>query len=438
MSQFRLTSRLVALQHRDYRLLWSGQLSSTIALQMQLIALNWNVYALLRDTSSTVTLFGHTVDLNASALGLGGLSLARVLPILLMAVPGGMLADTVNRRRLLLVTQSAGGLIAAWLAYVSLSGQTTLLILYLAAAASGTVMALESPARESLIPNLTPRRDLLNAMSLYTMLVTIGTIVGPLLAGRLVDKASLGVVYALTALLFIPALVTLTLMHDPAQDTAPKKRLGWRGVAEGFRFTYRTRVIWGTMIVDFLTTVLGSARTMLPMIAGDMLGMGAAGYGLLATAQPVGSVIAGTVVSLRRNIWRQGLVFLVCVAAYGAATALFGLSTLFALSYLLWGVTGAADTVSSIIRGTIRQSMTPDALRGRMVGVNMMFYMGGPQLGEVRAGLVAAAFGVPFAIVSGGIAVLAVVGLAAWRNPRLRHYTSDTVSEPLSAAAPAD
>ena len=435
MSPSRLTSRLVSLQHRDYRLLWSGQLASTLALQMQLIAMNWNVYDLLRGASSTVTLFGRTVDLNASALGLGGLSLARVLPILIFAIPGGMLADMVNRRRLMLVTQSAGMLIAAWLAYVSLSGRATVQALYLAAAASGAVMALESPARESLTPNLVPRAHLLNAMSLYTMLITIGTIVGPLLAGVLADAASLGTVYALTALLFIPALVTLALMHDPAQDAAPKRRLGWRDVAEGFRFTYRTRVIWSTMIVDFLATVLGSARTMLPLIAGEVLGVGAAGYGLLATAQPVGSVIAGSIVSLRRDIWRQGLVFLVCVAAYGAATALFGLSAVFVVSYLLWGVTGAADTVSSIIRGTIRQGMTPDTLRGRMVGVNMLFYMGGPQLGEVRAGLVAAAFGAPFAIVSGGLAVLAVVGLAAWRSPRLREYTSDTSREPTPAVA---
>jgi MFS family permease len=438
MPGFRLTARLVALQHRDYRLLWSGQLASTIALQMQLIALNWNVYALLRDTSSTVTLLGRTVDLNASALGLGGLSLARVLPILIFAIPGGMLADMVNRRRLLLITQSAGGLIAATLAYFSLSDQTTIVILYVAAAASGAAMALESPARESLTPNLVPRPHLLNAMSLHMMLITIGTIVGPLVAGVLADFASLGAVYALTALLFLPALVTLTLMHDPAQDAAPKQRLGWGDVAEGFRFVYRTRVIWGTMTVDFMATVLGSARTMLPMVAGDILGMGASGYGLLATAQPIGSVIAGTIVSLRRNIWRQGLVFLICVATYGAATALVGLSAVFALSYVLWGMTGAADTISSIIRGTIRQTMTPDALRGRMVGVNMLFFMGGPQLGEVRAGLVAAAFGVPFAIVSGGLAVLAVVGLAAWRYPRLRHYTSDTVREPVSVAATAD
>jgi MFS family permease len=428
MSFNRLASRLVAFQHRDFRLLWSGQLSSNIAQQMQLIALNWNVYALLRDSSSTATLFGQSIDLNASALGLGGLSLARVIPILLFAIPGGLLADMVRRRRLMLATQTAGMVIAAALAYLSLSGRASVSMLYLAAAASGAFIALESPARESLMPNLVSRDHLLNAMSLYTMLVVTGTIVGPPVAGMLVDAASFGLVYALTALLFLPALFTLTLMRDPAQD-AERQRLGLRDVKEGFRFTYRTRVIWGTMMVDFLATILGSARTMLPILAGDIFGVGATGYGVLATAQPVGSVIAGTLVSLRDNIWRQGLVFLICVASYGAATALFGLSTVFFLSYLLWGVTGVADTVSSIIRGTIRQSVTPDALRGRMVGANMMFYMSGPQLGEVRAGLVAAAFGAPFAIVSGGLAVLAMVSIAAWRSPVLRRYTSDSVQE---------
>jgi MFS family permease len=196
-------------------------------------------------------------------------------------------------------------------------------------------------------------------------------------------------------------------------------------VREGFRFTRRTRVIWGTLWLDFLATLLGSARTLLPIVADQLLGVGAAGYAILATAQPMGAVIAGSLVSLRRRIVHQGLIFLACVAVYGAATALFGLSTLFALSYLLWSATGAADTVSSIIRGAIRQALTPDELRGRMVGVNMIFFMGGPQLGEVRAGLAAAAFGVPFAIISGGLAVVAVTAWAAWRYPRLRGYVGD-------------
>ncbi len=432
MSFSSLAGRLVSLQHRDFRLLWSGQVSSTLAQMMLVIALNWNIYELLRDSSTTIMLFGHSFDLSASALGLSGLSLARVLPVFLFAVPGGLLADMVNRRKLMFVTQGATMLIAAVLTVIALRGNTGAKELYLIAAGMGAASALETPARESLTPNLVPRAHLLNAMSLFTMRNTIGTILGPLLAGFLVDAAGLSVVYALGSLLYVPALITLLLMHDVEQDRKPMALLGWKHVAEGFRFTYRTKVIWSTMTIDFMATVLGSARTMLPILAGDILGMGATGYGVLATAQPVGNLVANIIVSFRKNIYRQGMVFLICVAVYGAATALFGMSTLFVLSYLLWSFTGAADTVSSIIRGTIRQTVTPDELRGRMVGVNMIFFTGGPELGEVRAGLMASVIGAPLTIITGGVMVVGMVAIAAWRNPKLRSYTSATYREQVT------
>ena len=189
------------------------------------------------------------------------------------------------------------------------------------------------------------------------------------------------------------------------------------------------KIIWGSMMLDFLATFFSSARTMLPLVAGDILHVGAAGYGLLSTSQAIGSVIAGLVMSLRKDIYRQGVVLLTSVVIYGAATALFGLSASFALSYLLFAVTGAADTVSTVIRATIRQIMTPDRLRGRMTGINMIFFMGGPQLGEMEAGLVAAAMGVPFAIVSGGVATVVLTLWIAKRYPGLRRYTSDTMNE---------
>jgi MFS family permease len=177
------------------------------------------------------------------------------------------------------------------------------------------------------------------------------------------------------------------------------------------------------MILDFLATFFASARTMLPIVASEILGVGVAGYGLLATAQPVGAVLTGAVLALRRDIQRQGLVLLVSVAVYGLATALFGISTSFILSYLLFGLTGAGDTLSTVIRATLRQVLTPDELRGRMTSVNMVFFMGGPQLGEMEAGLVAAAFGAPVAIFTGGIATVLLTGWVAWKYPALRRYT---------------
>ncbi len=153
----------------------------------------------------------------------------------------------------------------------------------------------------------------------------------------------------------------------------------------------------------------------------------------LFTAAPVGSVLAGVIVALRRDIQNQGKVLLVSVAVYGIATALFGLSTGFILSYFFYALTGAGDTVSTVIRGTLRQLLTPDYLRGRMTSVNMIFFMGGPQLGELEAGLVAAAFGAPFAIVTGGIATVFLTAWIAWKYPRLRNYTRASAIEAIPA-----
>ena len=211
--------------------------------------------------------------------------------------------------------------------------------------------------------------------------------------------------------------------RDPAQARAS---FSWATLVEGVQFTYRSRIIWSTMLLDYFATFFSSARTMLPIVADDILKVGVQGYGLLATAQPVGAMMAAIVLATRREIVRQGYWLLLSVVVYGAATALFGVSTGFVLSYVLFGLTGAGDTISTVIRGTIRQIMTPDALRGHMTSVNMMFFMGGPQLGELEAGLVASLFGAPFAIVTGGIATVLLTGWLAWRYPRLRAYTSDT------------
>jgi MFS family permease len=188
------------------------------------------------------------------------------------------------------------------------------------------------------------------------------------------------------------------------------------------------------MLLDFFATFFSSARTMLPLIADGILGTGPLGYGLLSAAQPVGAVVAGAIMALRKDVYRQGVVLLVSVAIYGVATAIFGITTSFALAFVMLALTGAGDTVSTVIRGTVRQIMTPDNLRGRMTGVNMIFFIGGPQLGELEAGLVAAAFGAPFAILTGGIATVLLTGWIAWKYPRLRDYTSDDAARDLEAA----
>ena len=426
------TQRLVALQHRDFRLLWLGQLISVIGSQMQLVAVDWHIFQLLRGQSYTVSAWGWQIPLQAEALGLGALGLVRILPILVFGLLGGMLADARDRRQLMMWTQATAALFAVMLAVITLTGHESVAAIYILTAATAAASAFDNPARQALAPNLVPREHLTNAVSLNTLMWQIATIVGPALAGVLVGFFDIGLVYLLNAVSFGAVLVALALMRYRGQVSLQNKGLSRASLMEGLRFTYRSRLIWSTMLIDFFATFFSSARTMLPIVASDMLGMGVQGYGLLATAQPLGALLAGAILSLRQEIHRQGLALLVSVAIYGLATALFGLSTMFGLSYVLFALTGAGDTVSTVIRGTLRQVMTPDHLRGRMVGVNMLFFMGGPQLGEMEAGLVAAVLGVPFAIVSGGLATVFLTGWIAWQYPRLRRYTSTTAAEAVT------
>jgi MFS family permease len=423
MTESNTTTRFSALRYRDFRLLWFGRLFSTTGSQMQLIAVNWHIFGLLRDQTYTVLILGRQIDLGAEALGLGTLGLVRVIPIALFALLGGVLADTRDRRQLLIWVQSAATLFATLLAVLTFSGYVSIPLIYLLTAAGSAAAAFDEPARQSIVPNVVDEADLANAVSLNTLLWQLASIIGPAIAGVLVGTFDVAVVYGLNAASFIAVILSLLLMNYRGKAATTITGLGWQALVDGVKFTYQSKLIWSTLLLDFLATFFSSARTMLPIVASDVLGLGAAGYGLLATAQPVGALVAGGVMAWRKSIQRQGVVLLVSVAIYGLATAFFGLSTILALSYFLFALTGAGDTVSTVIRGTLRQLMTPDHLRGRMTSVNMIFFMGGPQLGELEAGLVAAVFGAPIAIFTGGIATVLLTGWIAWKYPRLRRYS---------------
>lgn len=417
--------RMVALQHHDFRLIWAGSFVSIVGTQMQFLAINWHIYQLLEGSSLSVTLFGRTLSISPEALGLGGVGLARIIPIAIFALVGGALADAVNRRKMLIWTNSAAALLAIILALLTVAELDSVWMIYLLTALGSAAAAFSGPAFQSLIPNLVPREHLTNAISLNSLAFQTATILGPALAGLVMGVGDVAAVYMLNALSFLAIIGALTRLHYHGSAPVGNAGLGWAAIVEGWRFVRGTRIIWSTMMLDFFATFFSSARTMLPLVAGQILGVGAQGYGLLATADALGSVITGVVLSLRRDVYRQGMVLLVSVAIYGVATALFGISRAFAISYFLFALVGASDTVSTVIRQTIRQEMTPDRLRGRMTGINQIFFMGGPQLGELEAGIVAAIAGVPFAIVSGGIATVMITGYIAWRYPRLRNYTRD-------------
>lgn len=365
---------------------------------------------------------------DSKGLALGMVGLARVTPIVAFSMLSGVLADVFDRRRLMMGTQTALCVVAVGLTWLAVTGNTRLWPIYLLSTLGGAASAFDGPPRQSLIPSLVPREHLPNAIGLNTIMIQLASVAGPSVAGLLISLQGVGLVYAVNAVSFVAVLSALAAMRDlPATNTVDRPEVSFRSLAEGLRFVFYSPLIRATMLLDFFATFFSSATALLPIFAQDILQVGPRGYGWLAAAPAVGSVVASLAMATAvARIERRGRVLLGAVAVYGVATAVFGLSRSFPLTMLCLAATGAADTVSTVLRNLIRQLATPDHLRGRMTGVNMVFFMGGPQLGELEAGLAAQAFGAPFSVVSGGIGCLIATAIVAWQTPVVRRYRRTT------------
>jgi len=403
----------VALEHRNFRLIWAGLLVSFTGSMMQNAALLWHVSLL--------------VPPERKGLALGLVGLVRIVPVIVFSMIAGVVADVWDRRRLMLVTQTAAALVALALAAIAFANVRHLWLIYLLAAAGSAVGAFDLPARNALVPTLVPREHLPNAISLNTIMFQTAAVAGPSLGGILIAVSNVGSAYVANAISFGFVVAALLLMRDlpERQPPAPGSRdeVSWHAALEGLRFVFGAPLIRSTMLLDFFATFFSSAMALLPIFAQDILSIGARGYGWLYAAPAVGAVaMSAIMVPMTERIRRRGPTLLWAVMGYGAATAVFGLSRSFWLTFLCLAMTGAADTVSMIIRNVIRQLETPDRLRGRMTGVNMVFFMGGPQLGELEAGAVANWFGAPFSVISGGVGCLIATTWIAAATPALRRY----------------
>ena len=398
----------VSLHHRDFRLLWMGQIVSVTGSQMQSAAINWHIYLLTH-----------------SALALGLVGACRAVPVILCSLMGGVVADVIDRRRLMMATQTVMLVCSAILALVTFSGlERVWPILLLTAIASGA-WAFDTPARQALMPTLVPVKDFPNAVSLSMLMFQIGLIIGPPLAGFLLASHGPGLVYAINAGSFVAVILGLALMRvsgRPEKNESQAPRISFEALVEGLRFVWRTPIIVQTMTLDFVATFFASANQLLPIFAKDILQVGAQGFGFLAAAPAGGAVISGLVMARLGTLKRQGLIVILSVAVFGAATIAFGLSRVFWCSLLMLAIAGAADTVSTILRHTIRQLATPNYLRGRMTSINMIFFMGGPQLGELEAGTLAALIGASLSVVTGGLGCLIAAAITLVAAKKLRRY----------------
>ena len=401
-------SAFSSLRHRNFRLLWMGQIVSVTGSQMQLVAINWHVYLLTH-----------------SALALGMVGAFRAGPIIMCSLMGGVVADVVDRRVLMMTTQTIMLLCSAILALITFSGLDRVWPIFAVTSVASGAWAFDTPARQSLMPTLVPAKDFPNAVSLSMLMFQIGMILGPTLAGFVLASRGPGLVYALNAASFVAVIVGLALMRGsgrPSKEEEQTSSISLQALAEGLRFVWRTPIIVQTMTLDFVATFFASANQLLPIFAKDILVVGARGLGFLVAAPATGAVVAGLAMARMGTLKKQGKIVIVSVAVFGAATIAFGLSRVFWFSLLMLAITGGADTVSTILRQTIRQLATPNYLRGRMTSINMIFFMGGPQLGEVEAGAVASLIGAPLSVVTGGIGCVVAALLAFVKARSLRSY----------------
>ena len=401
-----------ALRHRNFRLLWIGLLISFSGSLMQSSAVLWHVSILVPE------------DRRALALGIVGL--VRVVPIVICSLVSGVAADAFDRRKMMLITQSVMAALAAALAVLTFRGLSIVWPIYLLTAVSSAAGAFDVPARQALTPNLVPREDLPNAISLNSIMLQTAAVIGPALGGLVIATAGIAWVYAFNALSFLVVISALLLMRTSAiSNGGPGDRSDFTVAAalEGLRFVFRQPLIRSTMLMDFFATFFSSATALLPIFAQDILRVGARGYGWLYAAPAAGALLASAImVRAVDRIERRGRVLIASIVVYGLATVAFGASRAFWLTFLCLALTGAADTVSTVFRNLIRQLETPDRLRGRMLGVNMVFFMGGPQLGELEAGLVANQFGPVTSVITGGMGCLLATAWITAATPALRAY----------------
>ncbi len=380
---------LAALGYRDFRLFWVSMLATGLALQMAMVAIGWQVYAISGDP-----------------LDLGLIGLAEFLPLLVLALPAGQIADRLPRRGVFATATAVDALVALGLLAVTRAGAGTFWPFLLLAASTGCASALGSPAGRSLPPSLVPAEILPGAFAIRSIAFQISAVGGPALGGILFSIHP-ELVYAVSALLSILSVGCILALRA-GRVTATTAAPGLESVLAGARLIRRTPVLLGAISLDLFAVLLGGAVALLPIFAKDVLGVGPAGLGLLRSAPAVGALVAALLLA-RRPIGRYaGRKLLVVVAAFGICMVVFGLSRSLWLSFAALAVSGGVDLVSVVLRQTIVPMVTPDELLGRVNAVEMVFISASNELGAFESGVAAALIGAVPAVVVGGIATIAV------------------------------
>jgi len=388
----------------DYRRWWSGYALSFTGTQLTQFAIPLQVYAITK-----------------SSLYVGFVGLVVVVPLVVMGLIGGSIADAVDRRRLTLITSTVLMGLSALLTVQAALGLHRLSLLYVIAGVQGAFSATDSSARGAILPRLV-RRDLLPAANALGQLgFQTGLSAGPLLGGLLVGTLGFAWAYGLDAASFLAVIYAIWRLPAMPPEGGGS-RAGVASVLEGLRYLGPRKNLLMTFIVDINAMVFGMPRALFPAIGTTWFHGGAGTVGLLAASPSLGAVLGAVTSGWAGRVRRQGFAVLLSVAVWGGSIAAFGFTRVLWLAMVLLALAGAADMVSAIFRNTILQVATPDSLRGRLQGVFIVVVTGGPRVGDVEAGSVAAGFGTQFSVVSGGLACIAGVGVLAALFPSFAKY----------------
>ncbi|MDB5394938.1 MAG: major Facilitator Superfamily protein [Rhodospirillales bacterium] len=390
-----------ALSFRDYRFFIGMRLPAALAVQMQSVAVGWQVY-----------------DISHTPLALGLVGLAQFLPVFGLALITGHIADRFNRRWIAAICLGLQLLCSLFLLMLAHEGSTRVWPIYCVLVLFGAARAFSGPATQSLLPNLVPRELLSRAFAWNSSSFQAMTIGGPALGG-LIYAFGPTYVYATSASLFLLSIFSALMIRKPL---APRERRGtdWNSLLAGIRFIRARPAIAGAISLDLFAVLFGGATALLPVYARDILSIGPLGLGILRSAPAVGAVVVGLILAHGSLGRHAGRTMFVAIGLFGIATIIFGLSTNFVVSLGALVVLGASDMISVFVRQNLVQRATPDSMRGRVNAVNSVFIGASNELGEMESGATAAWLGSVEAVVVGGIGTLVVMGLWFWRFPELR------------------
>lgn len=397
------TDPYAALRFRDFRLLIGGRMVAQIGEAMVSIAVGWELY-----------------ERTGSEFALGLVGLVQVVPVMLLSLPGGYVADRYNRKHVTLISQLVLIACAMVLALLSIT-EGALPLLYLTLAVIGGARAFNNPAESALTPQMVEPAYYQNAATWNSSVWQLSSIMGPAVGGAIIAiTGGASAVYVINALAGFVLVIALLMIRTPQRGQMAKTEPPMQALRGGIQFLRNKPIILSAITLDMFAVLFGGATFLLPVFASDILHVDATGLGILRSSQSIGALTMALVLARRPQFTHAGRTLLVAVAGFGVATIIFGLSTSFWLSLAMLFTLGALDNISVVIRHTLIYTHTPEDMRGRVSAVNSVFLGASNELGGFESGVAAAILGPVGAVVFGGFGTLTVVAAIAYKSPPLR------------------